>query len=358
LFAQIILLSCIVGRTLCMPPFSSRDEDDQNKVVEGYVIIGGEKVPTEIFQFEAAAGLETPGGVPMVPPWHASVTLEYAAVPIDEAVPDGSEGVSLWPSSQLFGSYLLSDEGRALVKDKTVLELGCGAGLLGPVLLLSGASRVVLTDCNPMALQLAKLNCARNQGVILEALGQHKAELFSVLHLDWCTWGTEGNDLDGLAFDVVVASDVVYDPIIRDGLQRVLMGLTARNPACTVLLAAPFRTSWVDWEEDTQRNWLTNLSGRVSMAQVGKHKRQRNMSPARSSLSCAHKLGPFDVETVNGPGSWRPVDEAGHTGTEAWQPLRAKVRSALSGFDPVTEIFRLQRRTAMRVREAEQAKAG
>lgn len=72
--------------------------------------------------------------------------------------------------------------------------LGCGAGLLGPVLLLAGTRRVILTDFNPLSLELAKQNMTRNQSAIEGALSLSKEKIgsFSVQRLDWCKWGSEG----------------------------------------------------------------------------------------------------------------------------------------------------------------------
>ena len=51
---------------------------------------------------------------------------------------------------------LIRDSG--LVKDKTVLEIGCGSGLLGLCCLKSGASNVAATDVNQSAVANAKYN--------------------------------------------------------------------------------------------------------------------------------------------------------------------------------------------------------
>ena len=39
-------------------------------------------------------------------------------------------------------------------------------------------------------------------------------------------WGCEGNKLTVMAVDIVFASDVVYEPKIRHGLEQVLLGST------------------------------------------------------------------------------------------------------------------------------------
>ncbi|MBU0636201.1 methyltransferase [Candidatus Micrarchaeota archaeon] len=58
-------------------------------------------------------------------------------------------------------SFLLAEHVRIPTK-ATVLDLGCGTGIQGLNAALQGASRVVCTDINPMALKNAKQNASKN----------------------------------------------------------------------------------------------------------------------------------------------------------------------------------------------------
>ena len=89
-------------------------------------------------------------------------------------------------ADQLFSPALVLSElihfGRISVKDKSVLELGCGTGLVGLMALLNGAQQVYLTDYNDESiLACPRLNLAQNK---------------DQLEVDRCivtghTWGTD-----------------------------------------------------------------------------------------------------------------------------------------------------------------------
>merc|ERR1719326_2375952 len=71
----------------------------------------------------------------------------------------GHMGLHLYPSALQMGNFLLSNPARELLRGRRVLELGCGPGLLGLILPLAGATSVVLTDFDPLVLDL----CLHNQ---------------------------------------------------------------------------------------------------------------------------------------------------------------------------------------------------
>ena len=76
------------------------------------------------------------------------------------------------------------------VQGKSILDLGCGSGVVAIAAALAGARRVIACDLDPWALQAARLNAAEN-GVELEYLSSF----------------TELDD----PVDVLVAADVLYD---------------------------------------------------------------------------------------------------------------------------------------------------
>lgn len=107
----------------------------------------------------------------------------------------------LWPSGAALAAHLMSQ--RDLVR-KVTLELGCGAGLPGIVARLRGA-RVLQTDLFPEAVALARWNARRNG-----------AGSIRYLVMDWLHWSLRGR------FDLILASDVLYDRALHAPLRAIL----------------------------------------------------------------------------------------------------------------------------------------
>mmetsp|Transcript_24905 Transcript_24905/g.40357 ORF Transcript_24905/g.40357 Transcript_24905/m.40357 type:complete len:244 (-) Transcript_24905:868-1599(-) len=114
----------------------------------------------------------------------------------------------IWPSAEAMCEYFASRP--ELVKGKRVLELGSGTGLCGITLALLGAEQVVMTDYNDKAVKLLQGNIDLN-GV---------AGTCSCYTL---TWGCEqqadqviakasAERANGGKFDMVIGTDVVYEP--------------------------------------------------------------------------------------------------------------------------------------------------
>ena len=105
----------------------------------------------------------------------------------DERLPYWAE---LWPSSRVLGAWVLPMAGGG----RSLLELGCGAGLVATCASLAGFS-VVVSDYYEDALRFAQVNAWRNG-----------APTPSGLVLDWRNLSP---DLG--RYDVVIASDVLYE---------------------------------------------------------------------------------------------------------------------------------------------------
>lgn len=141
---------------------------------------------------------------------HARLT----AVPLDTVLPlrlwliedvgmdrplSEPETNSVWESppfwSFCWGSGLaLADwiaDNAELVAGKTVVDFGCGSGVVGIAALKAGAARVIACDLDPVALQAAKSNAKLNQVDLV-----YSDDLFVLSEqADW-----------------LFAADVLYDP--------------------------------------------------------------------------------------------------------------------------------------------------
>lgn len=156
-----------------------------------------------------------------------------------EAPGDLGIGGKLWDGALVLSRWLAGSEGRALVEEARCLELGAGTGLVGLAATRLGASQVVITDMNevvPLITRNAKCNTPK-------ALDVGRVVIAPLL------WGesrdAEGKDSKGEEqenpcsgpFDVVLMSDVVYDPAGYDPLLRTLRSVVEENPACVIIHA-------------------------------------------------------------------------------------------------------------------------
>lgn len=120
----------------------------------------------------------------------------------------GSTGLSVWEASTTLIEYIFSHFGE--FEEKTVLELGSGTGICG--LFASFYSKsVTLTDFHPKVLELLKENVELQQKRVKMPL--------IVSCLDW----NHPEEFTDRTYDIVIASDVVYDPDILDSLIETLL---------------------------------------------------------------------------------------------------------------------------------------
>lgn len=168
----------------------------------------------------------------------------------DEQLPFWAEP---WPSGLALAAEL--DSGRIDVAGRTVLELGCGLGVVGITAARAGAASVTMTDIDPQALRFAAAS-ARLNGVRAR-----------VQRLDWRA------PPDDMAVDTVFCADVLYDHRLPAALAHAIDRCTA--PSATVWLADPgrghlpaLRASLTGWIEDHDRASPTALKGVDSTSTV------------------------------------------------------------------------------------------
>ncbi|XP_012859469.1 electron transfer flavoprotein beta subunit lysine methyltransferase [Echinops telfairi] len=105
-----------------------------------------------------------------------------------------------WPGGQALSRYLLDNPD--IVKGKSVLELGSGCGATAIAAKMSGASRILANDIDPIAGMAITLNCELNQ------LNPFPILTKNILDLKQDTW------------DVVLLGDMFYDQDLADALHQ------------------------------------------------------------------------------------------------------------------------------------------
>lgn len=108
-------------------------------------------------------------------------------------------GFKVWESTTDLLQWI--SEEAAFLENKSVLDLGCGAGLLGIACLLSGAAQVTFHDFNEAVIDFftqanVLLNCPNADG--------HLPTNAFFASGDW-------NDYHPKPFDVIVSSETIYD---------------------------------------------------------------------------------------------------------------------------------------------------
>lgn len=117
-------------------------------------------------------------------------------------VTHGTTGAQLWEAGVALGEFLVHN--RSLIQGKQVLELGCGTGFCGIVASTVGAAAVTVTDQTLVLQTCTKQNISENM---------------AMLELDWRYPETASFS----AYDVVIASDVIFDPEIVPCLAELLV---------------------------------------------------------------------------------------------------------------------------------------
>ena len=160
-------------------------------------------------------------------PRDAEALLDEDAFEHEEYLPYWAE---LWPSSLALARAVSA---RALRGART-LELGCGPGLPSIAAALAGG-RVLATDWSPDAIAMARANAERN-GAQVETLV--------------CSWTEPGPLVERAPWDLVLASDVLYEARNADALLELLPRLGRE-----VWLADPGRVPAARFLERAAADW-------------------------------------------------------------------------------------------------------
>nr|OQO31876.1 hypothetical protein B0A51_00882 [Rachicladosporium sp. CCFEE 5018] len=148
-------------------------------------------------------------------------------------------GFRTWEAALHLGSYLLSANGESLVKDKSVLELGCGTGFLSILCAKQlGASHVTATDGDQGVVEQLKDN------LFLNDLDDGKKVYSSVLKWGHGLQGTwVEDDFEAHPYDTVIGADITYDKAAISALVNTIRMLFLLRSTIQVVIAGAIRNA-------------------------------------------------------------------------------------------------------------------
>ncbi len=136
---------------------------------------------------------------------------------IDERLPYWAE---VWPSALVFSEYILNYPDK--FKNKNVLELGCGIGLVGIAATMAGA-KVSFSDYEKEAIDFTKNNYFLNF-----------RKLPKTLLMDW------REPIQDKSYEIIIAADILYEKRFLNPVCDTLQKLLIQNGK--VYIAEPNRT--------------------------------------------------------------------------------------------------------------------
>lgn len=127
----------------------------------------------------------------------------------------------VWPAARGLAEYLAKRETSEL-KNKTVLELGCGLALPSLLAAKLGA-KVISTDFHPVVPEFLESNIKRNE----------------ITHLNYYSvnWEKEAHSFSNL--DWIIGSDILYERRYPESLAKTIKSLVSKNGK--VVIADPGR---------------------------------------------------------------------------------------------------------------------
>ena len=208
-----------------------------------------------MIELDVAERIPLPGGeIELARPRDAEALLSEESFEHEEFLPYWAE---LWSSAVA----LAHDLSLRSLRGKRTLELGCGLGLPSIAAARSGG-RVLATDWSPDAVLATAANAASND-VRVETLE--------------CSWASPQPIVDRGPWDLVLASDVLYERRNANLLLRLLPQLVdARG---LVLIADPQRAAAARFFEGVEsEGWLLKTTGTPRSERVRIHRLRRSAS--------------------------------------------------------------------------------
>jgi predicted nicotinamide N-methyase len=147
---------------------------------------------------------------------------------IPESEMGNTIGLKSWPASFLLADYLVENS-DILVKDKRIIELGSGCGLVGSMLCkFFNFQSLIVSDFEESVNENLQFNINLNS---------IQSKNVKVLSIDWFECLNNPSILSKINVDVVIASDVIYSPDLIDPLLNVLHCLCLQNPSLYIVIA-------------------------------------------------------------------------------------------------------------------------
>jgi predicted nicotinamide N-methyase len=193
--------------------------------------------------------------VRLLRPRDSDALLDEEAFEHEEFLPYWAE---MWPSSIALARALAP---RSL-GGRRVVELGCGLGLPSVVAALAGAD-VLATDWSPDALAFVTRNARANATSVRTAR---------------VAWSDPGPLLDGAPWELVLASDVLYERRMADELLTLLPRLVDERGA--VWLADPGRVPAAEFLRRAREAWHVTSRSDPAAPRVEVHRLRRRRSPS------------------------------------------------------------------------------
>ncbi|TKR78142.1 hypothetical protein L596_018998 [Steinernema carpocapsae] len=142
---------------------------------------------------------------------------------IKEGIYEG--GFKVWEGALDLANFLLSEECAYSLDGKEVLDIGCGAGLLGILAKKKNGSRIVMQDYNE-----AVLNCFTRNNFNINGVDTDHVEF---VHGDWAD---VANSMQPKQFDVMLTAETIYNEESYAKLHD-LMLKTLKDNGCVFLAA-------------------------------------------------------------------------------------------------------------------------
>lgn len=137
----------------------------------------------------------------------------------DNLVIDGTTGLRSWSAAKHLAQFF--ERNRHLIENKCLLELGSGIGLTGIYILKTCLpSHLTFSDHHSVVLEVLQNNINTNK----------VQEMSSVVRIEWNDTTTVDDFLADNDPQVVIATDVVFDPEVTVSLCRVINLLVKDKP--------------------------------------------------------------------------------------------------------------------------------